>query len=157
MKNLGVLSRQKEPTSLDVAYKAAITTKKHLSLASKAQVPLNLLLDPQDRRTSNPLTQALPEPKKEEETSKDSTFGLVNNLSNRIVKVEKMLQNQLVISQPKPINQTRPYQYAKRNDEPKPPAQAPATNYVDYDLHCQVCSLPHSETPCAIVSQTVQL
>jgi hypothetical protein len=74
------------------------------------------LLDPQDRRTSNPLTQALPEPKKEEETSKDSTFGLVNNLSNRIVKVEKMLQNQLVISPPKPINLRRPYQYAKKKE-----------------------------------------
>jgi hypothetical protein len=84
------------------------------------QVPLNLLLDPQDRRTSNPPAQALLEPKQEEGTSKDATFGLVNDLSNRIVKVEKMLQNQLVISPPKPINQRRPYQYAKKNDEPKP-------------------------------------
>jgi hypothetical protein len=56
----------------------------------------------------------------------------VNDLSNRIVKVEKMLQNQLVISQPKPINQRRPYQYPKKNEEPKPPTQAPGTNYIDY-------------------------
>jgi hypothetical protein len=51
---LGVLIRQKEPTTLDAAYKTTITTEKHLSLASKVQVPLNLLFDPQDRRTSNP-------------------------------------------------------------------------------------------------------
>jgi hypothetical protein len=156
---LGVLIRQKEPTSLDVAYQVAITTEKHLSLASKAQVPLSLLLDPQDRRT-NPPAQALPEPKQEEGTSKDATFGLVNDLSNRIVKVEKMLQNQLVISQPKPINKRRPYQYPKKNDEPKPPTQASGTNYIDYassSLYFQDCTLPHSESSCAIFAQTTHL
>ena len=90
---MGVLIRQKEPTSLDDAYQVAITTKKHLSLASKTQAPLSLLLDPQDRRTSNPPAQALPEPKLEEGSSKDATFGLVNDLSNRPVKMEKILQN----------------------------------------------------------------
>jgi hypothetical protein len=33
--NLGVLIRQKDPTSLDASYQVAITTEKHLSLASK--------------------------------------------------------------------------------------------------------------------------
>jgi hypothetical protein len=134
-----VLIRQKEPTTLDVAYKAAITIEKNLSLASKVQVPLNLLLDPQDRRTSNPPAQTLLEPKQGEGTSKDATFGLVNDLINRIVKVEKMLQNQLIISPPKSINQKRPYQYAKKNDEQKPLVQTSGTNYLDHassNLYC---------------------
>jgi hypothetical protein len=57
--------------------------------------------------------QPLLEPKQEEGTSKDANFGLENDLRNRVVKVEKMLQNQLVISPPKPINQRRPYQNPK--------------------------------------------
>jgi hypothetical protein len=72
---LGVLIRQKEPTTLDVAYQVAITTEKHLSLASKTQAPLSLLLDPQDRRTSNPPAQALPEPKQEEGPPKMQLLG----------------------------------------------------------------------------------
>jgi hypothetical protein len=63
------------------------------------------------------------EPKQEERTTKDANFGLVNALSNRVVNVEKMLQNQLFISPPKPFQQKKPYQYAKRNYEQKPRAQ----------------------------------
>jgi hypothetical protein len=43
------------------------------------------------------------EPKQEECIAKDANFGLVNDLSNRVVNVEKMLQNQLFISLPKPF------------------------------------------------------
>jgi hypothetical protein len=43
---LGVLIRKKDPTTLDVAHKESITTKKHLSLSSKVQVPLNMFHDP---------------------------------------------------------------------------------------------------------------
>jgi hypothetical protein len=107
-------------------------------------------------RTPNPPAQALPEPKQEEGTSKDATFGLLNDLSNRTVKVDKMLQNQLVISQPKSINQ-RPYPYSKMNEEKNPLVQAPPTNYVDYDLYCRSCSLPHNELSCAIFTQAVHL
>jgi hypothetical protein len=136
---LGVLIRQKEPQTFDVAYNAALIAEKHLSLALKAQVPLTQLLDPQDRRTSKPPMQPLLDPKQEEGTSKDATFGLVNDLSNRVVKVEKMLQNQLVISPPRPIQQRKPYQYAKRNDEQKPPAQTSGTNYLDYASSNMYC------------------
>jgi hypothetical protein len=138
----------------------AITTEKHLSLASKTQTPLSLLLDPQDRRTSNHPAQPLPESKQEEGPSKDATFKLVNGLSNRLVQIERKLQNQLVISQPKPINQRRPYQYPKRNEEPKTPAQAPETNYIDYaspPLYCRACKLPHGESSCAIFDQTYHM
>jgi hypothetical protein len=44
--NLGALIRQKEPTTLDVAYQVGITTEKHLALASKTQTALSLLLNP---------------------------------------------------------------------------------------------------------------
>jgi hypothetical protein len=71
---LGVLIRKNEPTSLDAAYQVAITIEKHLSLASKTQVPLSLLLDPHKRRSSNPLVQALPELEQEEGTSQDANF-----------------------------------------------------------------------------------
>jgi len=81
----------------------------------------------------------LPKPKQEEGTYKDATFGLVNDLSNRVVNVEKMLQNQLVISPSKPIQQKRPYQYAKRNDEEKPPMQISGTNYLDYASSIMYC------------------
>jgi hypothetical protein len=157
---LGALIRKKEPTVLDAAYQVAITTKKHLALASKTQIPLSLLLDHQDRRTSNHPTQPLPEPKQEEGPSKDATFELVNDLSNKLVQVEKKLQNQFVISQSKPISQRRPYLYPKKNEEPKAPTQAPEENYIDYasfPLYCRACRLPHGESSCAIFAQTYHM
>jgi hypothetical protein len=90
----------------------------------------------------------------------DPTFELENGLSNRLVQIEKKLQNQLVISQPKPINQRRPYQYPKRNEEPKAPAQAPGKNYIDYassPLYLRACELPHGESSCAIFAQTYHM
>jgi hypothetical protein len=91
--SFSLLLKQKEPRDLDTSFSAAVKIKKNVNVAQKVQVPIDRLFDPQERKTQDSQGKVLPEPKVEHETDKEvlpsKIVGLLNDLRNKFVKMEK--------------------------------------------------------------------
>jgi hypothetical protein len=129
------LLREKEPQNLDAAFSAAIRIEKNINAAQKVQVPLDRLFDPQARKTQDSQGKALQEPKAEQETNKEEfpskIVGLLNDLSNKFVKMEKNMQTQQSMhANQRHFQHKKPFQNAKKPEEPKIPVPMSSTNFL---------------------------
>jgi hypothetical protein len=103
--SFGFFLREKEPQNLEEAFIVAIKIDRNISVAQNVQLPLARLFDPQARRPQDTPIKGLQEPKEEVAADKEEfpskIVDLLNELSNKVVKMEKMHANQ------------RPFQHKK--------------------------------------------
>jgi hypothetical protein len=92
------LLREKEPQNLDVAFVVAVKIDRNISTAQKVQLLLARLFDPQARKVQDPPVKGLQEPKEEVASDREELpskiVDLLNDLSNKVVKMEKNMQTQ---------------------------------------------------------------
>jgi hypothetical protein len=87
--------------------------------------------------------------------------GLLNDLSNKVVKMEKNMQTQQSMhANQRQFQHKKPFQHAKKPEEQKILVPMMSTNFVDHSStshYRRACDLLHNEEGCAIFAQTTYI